>query len=281
MKTAANSTALLALTALLSLTGCGTESPAPYGIPVDPNTNIVVAEDLTVRHISEGVFEFTHSFPWPANSLAVVVGDHLVLVDTPYTPAATIQKLHWLEETIGEKTIVAINTHFHIDNLGGNQALIQAGIAVFGSDLTVTMLQERGQASLDQTISWTANEPARFAEGLRTIVLTPPTKVFPIESGLVLTLEGESVEVYYPGPGHSPDNVVVYFPQKRVLFGGCLVIGWDEIGNTADADLVAWPDSLRNLERFDFDILVPGHGDRLDPGLLEHSIQLLEDHNSN
>lgn len=278
MNPLAKRTAALILSGLLVTTGCASDVAEGYSIPVDPAQRITIAEDLSVRHISEGVFEFTHSFPWPANSLAVVIGDQLVLVDTPYTPAATVQALDWLEETIGEKRIVAINTHFHIDNLGGNQALVDAGIAIFGSDLTVQMLQDRGQASLEQAISWTADHPARFAEGLRTIVLTSPTEVFPIDAGVVLDVGGESVEVSYPGPGHAIDNVVVYFPHRKVLFGGCLVIGGDEVGNTNDADLASWPDSLRNLERFAFTVLVPGHGDRLDPELLEHSVDLVEGH---
>ncbi len=29
------------------------------------------------------------------------------------------------------------------------------------------------------------------------------------------------------------------------------------------------------LAGLDFDVLVPGHGDRLDPGLLEHTVDLL------
>ena len=32
-----------------------------------------------------------------------------------------------------------------------------------------------------------------------------------------------SIEAFYPGPGHSPDNIVVWIPEARVLFGGCLV----------------------------------------------------------
>jgi len=59
------------------------------------------------------------------------------------------------------------------------------------------------------------------------------------------------------------------------LFGGCMIIGWDEVGNTTDADMEAWPDSVRKLAQFDFDVLVPGHGERLAPGLLEHTINLL------
>ena len=31
------------------------------------------------------------------------------------------------------------------------------------------------------------------------------------------------MEVFYPGPGHAPDNVVVWVGRERLLFGGCLL----------------------------------------------------------
>jgi glyoxylase-like metal-dependent hydrolase (beta-lactamase superfamily II) len=98
---------------------------------------------LKVRHVQEGVFVITHSFSWDANSLAIIVDDHLVLVDTPRTPQATEEMLAWLEAQVGSKEVVAINTHCHLDNFGGNLSLIEQDIPVYGSDLIVGLLTER------------------------------------------------------------------------------------------------------------------------------------------
>jgi metallo-beta-lactamase class B len=265
------------LLGLVLLVGCGPKAKSqPISIPVNPDSFIEITPDLKVRHIQEGVFEFTHTFPWAANSLAVVMDDHLVLVDTPYTPQATQEMLDWLEDQIGPKKTIAINAHFHLDNLGGNAALVERGIPVHGSTLTAHLLAERGEAMLAQTVEWMrANQDPHYAEAFTDFSLVPPTELFDLEDGLEFVFGNEHVQVFYPGPAHSPDNVVVYFPERKLLFGGCMIIGWDAIGNTTDADLEAWPDSVRALERFDFDILVPGHGERLDPGLVEHTLQLL------
>lgn len=245
-------------------------------LPVNPDTYLEITPDLQARHIQDGVFVITHSFPWGANSLAVVMGDHLVLVDTPWTPAATEALLTWLESQVGQKEIIAINTHFHLDNLGGNQFLVEQGIPVYGADLTVALLAERGPASLEQTVAWLkGEEDPRFAAALSDLVLVPPTEIFDIHTGLQLEFGGETLQVYYPGPAHAPDNLVVYFPAHKLLFGGCMVIGWEAIGNTIDADLAAWPVSLQRLSQFEFDVLIPGHGERLDPGLLPHTQALL------
>jgi glyoxylase-like metal-dependent hydrolase (beta-lactamase superfamily II) len=77
------------------------------------------------------------------------------------------------------------------------------------------------------------------------------------------------------GRDQAPDKVVVYFPSKRILFGGCMVVGRERLGNVAEADREQWSQALHKLARFDATIVVPGHGDRTDPGLLQHTIDLL------
>jgi glyoxylase-like metal-dependent hydrolase (beta-lactamase superfamily II) len=238
-----------------------------------------IDEDMYVRQIQDGVFVTTHAFPWPANSMIVEMADsRLVLVDTPYTPEATRDLLDWVQARLGEREIVAINTGFHHDNLGGNSYLVEQGIPVYGADLTARLLEERGPEVRALTLSWLqAPGYERYHDVHESLPYVAPTHQFELEQGLTLEFGTETVRVYYPGPSHSPDNVVVYFPARKILFGGCMVIGQDEVGNTADADMEAWPDSVRNLARFDFDVLVPGHGDRLDSGLLEHTVDLLVD----
>ena len=120
----------------------------------------------------------------------------------------------------------------------------------------------------------------RFSEAFKRLSYKAPASLFDLHKGLELKFGDEVVQIYYPGPSHSPDNVVVYFPARKVLFGGCMVIGWNGVGNRSDADMEAWPESIRNLRRFDAELIVPGHGDRLDPGLLDHTIELLAGYDS-
>ncbi len=236
-----------------------------------------INEDLYVRQVQDGVFVITHSFPWPGNSMIVELkSSDLVLVDTPYTPEATREVLEWVETQLGERKITAINTGFHYDNLGGNSYLIDEGIPVYGSELTAILLEQRGEEMRAMTLDWLqAPRYRRYYEAHAALVYAAPTHLFDLEEGLQLKFGDEVVQVYYPGPSHAPDNVVVYFPSRKLLFGTCMIIGEDKVGNTSDADMAAWPESIRDLARFDFDLLVPGHGDRLDPGLLEHTLDLL------
>lgn len=240
---------------------------------------IEIAANLTAREVLPDVFVITHTFPWAENLLLVKMADDtLVLVDTPWTPQATEELLAWIKGKYGRKEIIAINGHHHIDNMGGNQALIAAGIPVYGSDLTAQLIAEKGEQDLEEMVTYLeANDYAECLDDYSNMELVPPTEIFPLEEGLTLDFDGEIVDISFPGAGHSLDNIVVYFPDKKLLFGGCLVIGWDQVGNTADADMAAWPDSIRNLQSFDADIIVPGHGKRLDDQLLDHTLKLLDD----
>jgi metallo-beta-lactamase class B len=246
-----------------------TPSPVPEHFPI--------AEDLYGRQIREDVFIFTHEFPWPANSMLVVMGDGtLVLVDTPYTPQATEALVGWMRQEFGERDLIAINTGYHVDNLGGNSYLVAQDIPVYGSDMTAQLLAERGESTRAYLLEWLRGVPnQRFREAHAAIPYTPPNHLFPLEEGIEFEFGSEVVQVYYPGPSHTLDNVVVYFPTQRILFGGCMILAGEQLGNTEDANLDAWPQSVRALTQFEFDILVPGHGDRFDTELIQHTLELL------
>jgi metallo-beta-lactamase class B len=83
------------------------------------------------------------------------------------------------------------------------------------------------------------------------------------------------VTIFYPGPSQAQDKVAVYFPASKLLFGYCMVIGLAQFGNTADADIKNWPEAIEELKQFPADVIVPGHGDRLSPDLLQHTLDLL------
>ena len=54
-----------------------------------------------------------------------------------------------------------------------------------------------------------------------------------------------------------------------------MILGGDSLGNTADADLANWPKAVRSLSAYPVDVVVPGHGERLDPELIPHTLDIL------
>ncbi len=85
----------------------------------------------------------------------------------------------------------------------------------------------------------------------------------------------EQVRLLHPGAAHSPDNIVVFFPRRGVLFGGCMIKGGASLGNLTDADLQSWPAAIGRLQALSPRVVVPGHDERLDPGQLDNTLRLL------
>jgi hypothetical protein len=267
---------LLSLAPALAGTEAGAAARAVSPVPL---RRVDLAPDLYLRQIGEGAYVITHVFPWPANSLLVEMADGaLVLAGTPYTPEATRTVLAWAARQFGPRRIVAINPGYHVDNLGGNAALRAAGVAVYGSDLTVRLLRERGEQTRRLTLQaiGDAGSPAYRAHA--SLKFEAPDHVFSLAAGLELAFGDERVRVFFPGPSQAPDKVVVYFAARRLLFGSCMILAGDRPGNTADADLRRWPEAVRRLAQFPVDVVVPGHGDRLDPGLIQHTLDVLGAH---
>jgi metallo-beta-lactamase class B len=172
------------------------------------------------------------------------------MIDTPWNDAQTERVFGEVRRSFAVPITQVIVTHAHDDNMGGLGAAHRLGAASYASDLTVELAKAAGKAV----------PQVSFAEELK------------------LTAAGTSVELYYPGPGHALDNIVVYLSEWATLFGGCLIKAADaqSLGNTADADVPRWAGSVEAVaQRYPgAAVVVPGHGSPGGPSLLTHTIGL-------
>lgn len=190
----------------------------------------------------------------PSNGLVVLDGDALILVDSAWGEQATETLLARIEATIGRPIKAAIVTHSHEDRLSGVDLLKARGVRVYAHPETIAHAQAKGASIPDAPLESLAQAGSWASVG--------------------------EVEVFYPGHGHAPENLMVWVPGERVLFGGCAVreASAASLGNTQDADLKLWEESVqRALQRYSSqaEIVVPGHGPQGDRGLLEHTLSLL------
>lgn len=257
---------LVILVALLA--GCATPAARSTGPAVaadvergHPSAEEIPIGEVRLRKIRDGVWVHvaTQAFGGAvhsSNGLVVRDGNGLLLVDPAWGGRNTASLLKAIETRIGLPVRRAISTHFHDDRVGGVDTLAAAGIATFGTPLT-----RRLAAAEDNEV------PARILDGL-------------VNPGDAIRVG--PAEVFYPGPGHAPDHLVVYLPAARILFGGCAVheAARTTAGNVSDADIDAWPASIRRVQlRYpDAEIVVPGHGVPGGRELLEHTIAVVKAH---
>jgi glyoxylase-like metal-dependent hydrolase (beta-lactamase superfamily II) len=272
---------------LLILTCIFLRGQAEYKYRLDLNAPFAISGDLSVEKVAEGVVMAVHAFPWAANSLAIEMEDsEIVLVDTPYTYEATKELVEWIRGLAGAQTkLTAINTGFHVDNLGGNQYLAEQGIPIYGTGKTVEMIQTRGEKSKDWILqSLRAPKDKRYFDAFKDQACVQPTEVIDlaVDEEKKLSFGAESLVLYYPGETHSPDNITVYYPEKKILFGGCMIkeMSSANLGNTDDANLEEWPVSIGRLKakynEANVKIVIPGHGKAGDISLLDRTLELLK-----
>jgi metallo-beta-lactamase class B len=257
----------------------------PAGVKADEK-KIALSENLSITEIEKDAFVVTHSFPWASNSLLVRRSNSdCILVNTLCDNQGAKLLADWIKNNFGEVNLVAINTGFHVDNIGGNEFLLSKGIAVYGSNLTAKLVTERGQAEKSRLLEgFKSPENKKYYDAYKNLTFVPPNHIFDINEGLHLKIGDEDVNVFYPGPSHTIDNVVVYFPKRKILFGGCMIKSLDskDAGYSADADMQKWPRSVEKVLAIykDAKIVVPGHGNYGDTGLIKHTVELLDSINA-
>ncbi|MGE7883649.1 BcII family subclass B1 metallo-beta-lactamase [Bacillus sp. NPDC094077] len=188
----------------------------------------------------------------PSNGLVLNTSKGLVLVDSSWDDKLTKELIEMAEEKFQKRVTDVIITHAHADRIGGIKALKERGIKAHSTALTAELAKKNGyEVPLGD---------------LQTITN--------------MKFGNMKVETFYPGKGHTEDNIVVWLPQYKILVGGCLVKSAEakDLGNVADAYVNEWSTSIENvLNRYgNMNSVVPGHGDVGGKGLLLHTLDLLK-----
>ncbi|GMQ60730.1 BcII family subclass B1 metallo-beta-lactamase [Vallitalea sediminicola] len=266
--------------------GCSSKKEE-YVYKLDIEDEVVIDEELTIKEIKQGVLVINHKFPWDGNSMIIEMeNDEIAFIDTPYENEATRKIIEWVRERAGQEVkFTEINTGFHFDNLGGNKYLAEQDIKIIGTSKTVKMIKERGENARNLFLDWLKDpELKKYYDVYTELEYIEPTEIvnIGIDEEIELNFGDEKLILYYPEESHSPDNIVVYYPRKKVLFGGCMVksVKSKNLGNTADANIERWLESIKKLKiRFDeksVDVIIPGHGEASNCSSLETTEILLE-----
>ncbi|MBT1065190.1 subclass B1 metallo-beta-lactamase [Bowmanella sp. Y26] len=246
---------------LFSLSFCAFTAVANGAERLDgyPQAAEIPVGEVRLFKLADGVWSHvaTHDYNgvlYPSNGLIVKEGNELLLIDTAWGAENTRALLHEIKMQIGLPVTRAISTHFHDDRVEGVEVLKQAGVKTYATSLTRQLAKAEGNEIPQDTL------PALSASGD--------------------SLQFGPVELFYPGHGHAPDNLAVYVPEARVLFGGCAVheLARQNAGNTSHADLAEWPVSVtRILQQYPkAELVIPGHGLPGGQDLLTHTIEIVK-----
>jgi len=211
---------------------------------------------LEIDEIEKGVFlhkSYSEVHGWglvSSNGLVVVNEGKAFIVDTPWSNQDTENLVKWIRSRNYE-LLGSISTHSHEDRTAGIKWLNDNSIATYATTLTNNILRNEGKEQAVHSIK-----------------------------GNEIELANDLLEVFYPGGGHTIDNVVVWLPKSKILFGGCFVRSLESkgLGYTGEAHIDKWSSSAeRAISNYPkAKTVVPGHGKIGDINLLEHTKYLAD-----
>jgi glyoxylase-like metal-dependent hydrolase (beta-lactamase superfamily II) len=204
------------------------------------------AMEVTATPVAAGIWMLAG----PGGNIGVSIGpDGVILVDDQVAPV--VPKIREALAKLDPRTPrFVINTHWHGDHTGGNEAFGEAGAIILAHDnVRVRLTTEQFVEALNQRI------PPAPAGALPVITFT---------DAVTLHLNGGEVHVFHVAPAHTDGDAVVHFRTANVVHGGdVLFTGMysflDLASGGAVAGMLAGLDRLAALgdEQTKF---IPGHG---------------------
>ena len=212
--------------------------------------------ELRIQHLTDNFYVYTtfkdlKDFMYPSNSMYLVTENGVVLFDTPWDTSQFQPLLDSISIKHNKTIVLAISTHYHDDRTAGLEFLREKGVKTYTSKLTYDMCLEHNEKQSE----------------------------FYFTTDTTFNIGEYQFETYYPGEGHTKDNIVIWFDQHKILYGGCLVKSTESetLGNTADANIKEWKRSIQHtIEKYpNPNFVIPGHFGWFSNKGLKHTLNLL------
>lgn len=215
-------------------------------------------ENLKIIHLTENFYIYTtykdlNGINFPSNGMYLVTDSGVVLFDTPWDSTQFQPLLDSIAIRHKSKVIMSISTHYHDDRTAGLDFLKHRGVKTFTSKLTWHLCAKHNEKQSE----------------------------YYFRDDTVFRIGNYIFETFYPGEGHTKDNIVVWFGKYKILYGGCLVksVENNSLGYIADANLNEWGPSIKRVmqEYPDPEYVIPGHFNWTNKLALQHTLKLLPD----
>jgi cyclase len=186
-------------------------------------------QPLTVEKLADDL----HIIVGSGGNVAVLTTDEgVILVDDKFDRNVP-EIIEKVKSITSQPVRYVLNTHHHGDHTGGNTTLAKTVEIVAHDNVYTNMVKGK--------------QPG------------PPRITFSRES--TIRLGGKEVRMAHLGRGHTNGDAVVLFPAHRVLHTGDLFVnGGPLIDYNNGGSGLAWPGTIAEIAKLDFDRVIPGHG---------------------
>ena len=187
-----------------------------------------------------------------ANAMYLVTDSGVVMFDTPWDSTQFQPLLDSIKAKHNKNVVLCFATHFHEDRTGGLEYYRQKNIKTYTTFFTDSMSKKKGMKRAE----------------------------FLIKKDTVFTVANYSFQTIYPGKGHAPDNIVIWFEKEKILYGGCLIKSVDDktLGNLSDASVTDYAATIKNVQQKCKrpKYIITGHNDYKSKKSLKHTLKMAE-----
>jgi glyoxylase-like metal-dependent hydrolase (beta-lactamase superfamily II) len=189
-----------------------------------------------------------------------------VTIDTGRGGEHTDEILRFLADS-GAPLRAALNTHWHLDHIGGNakfrrawpKATLYAHPAL---DAALAGFHAESRAELEKLIP-TIESPPLKARLETELALLKLDRELAADEGVTasgpMTLAGRALDLHVETRAVSDGDIWIFDRESKLLIAGDLVTLPVPLFDTACPE--GWQDALSRVANAEFDTLVPGHGD--------------------
>ena len=213
--------------------------------------------NLKIAHLTGDFYVFTTFNLYkgariPANGVYLLTNNGVVMFDSPWDTTQFQPLLDSIRIKHNKNVTLCIATHFHEDRTGGLEYYRQQGIKTYTTKKTDELSKGSGKKRAE----------------------------FLIDMDTVFTAGQYSFQTYFPGHGHAPDNIVIWFEKEKILYGGCLIksVEDDDLGNLGDASVNDYATTVKNVQKKckSPKFVIPGHNSWSTTASLKHTLKMAE-----
>ncbi len=189
----------------------------------------------------------------PANGMYLVTNNGVVMFDTPWDTSQFQPLLDSIKLNHNKSVVMCFATHWHSDKTAGLEYYRQLGIKTYTTVLTDELSKKNNKKRAE----------------------------FLMVKDTVFNIGQYSFYTYYPGQGHTVDNIIIWFKKEKILYGGCLIKGADaeDLGYTDDGNETEYASTLKKVQKKcqNPKFIIIAHSDWKNINSLKHSIMMAKE----
>ena len=187
-----------------------------------------------------------------SNAGFVVTSDGVVVFDALGTPALGRAMVAAIAKVTPKPIRRVVVSHYHADHIYGLQALKAAGAEIWAhrkaqAYLVSPVAAERLAQRRNDLFPWVDND---------TVVVAPDLW---LDGDTDFRMGGITFRIIYSNGAHSPEDVMMYVVEDKLLFAGDLIFA-GRVPFVGNADSAGWLTALDRMITLAPTVAIPGHG---------------------